>query len=479
MDFEEEKYNQFNASENPFRLVPDQIFTLAYAQGGDNVNRVPLDLVGQPDAILYRSQEEAGGTEGEKIQALSGERVLLAARVKVGDAENIVVVDFGLDDTGVADIPQNVEVDDVNFARTAMHLNAETDAIILPEGVPDFNGSFTFGAWVKHNEGEGTLVRRGLDESVKTSTGFAIEWKPLEGKLIAYLGSAEDPVEIAAKLPTSHTWHHIGLVVVGENASLYIDGIKKSTAVGIAGFTATGETFIGGASGEAREGNWLDFEIDQIVLWGDGRAPAKSPMHITKYGIYSELSAAELADPALLGAWAMDDSHDGSATETADSSPHGNTAMIYGADHVNQTAPIFKTDSGNFEDRLTGMSIGMGLISIKDKSLIDDPTLFLSSDGLVHLYSSAAPGSRAEKELAVLQYDTTSTRTQFGVQWHAAVEIGGQEVKESGELLLTAKTPGPIMNRTIVELKNRGGAIKLKIHNPATGLVEIWKKLPK
>ncbi len=514
----EEKFNQFNVSGNPFGFVPDQIFTVDHADYDQ-----PLELIGPPDAIRFRSQEEASGITGNKEQMLSPERIMVSGRFKVGEEEHLVTIDFDFDMTGVADVPESVKIGNVNFARTALHLNGETDLVILPDTVAAIADTMTFTAWVRHNEGEGTLIKRGDPET----EGFAIEWRPADNKLVALLSgsgsapitaepessvsesseanmgsddsaavdileSGDDPAESAiptngvitleAPLPTSHTWHHIGLVVSAHRATLYIDGKEAvSSDQAPSGFAATGETVIGGPSLADPEKSWLDFEIDQVVLWQDIRPPSLE-------NIYQELDAIELARPALLGCWQMDDAHDGNPTEAADSSSHGNNAQVIGADHVNQTAPIFKPAAGNFEDNLIGLSVGMGLIKFDDFALTDDPTLALSADGLIHLYTTADPikGETAEgepdnplqaqPELVALQYDTTSTRVQINLAWEAVVERTQNKI--DGDVILTAQTPGPIMNRTQVAMVAKGDKVDLTITNAPLGLVETWSGLP-
>ncbi|PON19752.1 hypothetical protein C2W62_01060 [Candidatus Entotheonella serta] len=280
----EEKYDQFNLSNRKYRFTPDQLFVIKHAGADD-----PLELVGRPDCIMFRMQEESSGLVGNKEQMLSPERVLLTGRFKMGEETHLVTADFGLDNVGAADVPQTVTIDTVNFARTALHLNGETDLVTLPADVSAISDTMTFSAWVRHNEGEGTLVKRGDPET----NGFAIEWRPGEKTLVALLsgtvatgdsseaaddgsGAPDDAtrtddaaalapgIELKAPLPTSHTWHHIALVVDTEGAALYIDGEEVSHTDGaVTGFTTGGETVIGGPSQADPEKSWLDFEIDQ------------------------------------------------------------------------------------------------------------------------------------------------------------------------------------------------------------------------
>ncbi|MEM7031888.1 MAG: LamG-like jellyroll fold domain-containing protein, partial [Chloroflexota bacterium] len=491
----EDKYDQFNTNQNLYRLSPDQVFKITHPE-----SKKPLELIGQPDSIMYRAQEETTGATGNKEQMVSPERILLAARFKGDKGENQVVVDFGLDDHGMAEITETIAIDTINFARTALKLNGQTDQVLLPASVPDIAKTMTFSAWVRHNEGEGVLVHRGLDLSDATSSGFMIEWQPGAKKLVATLGMpakakatssstsgtanapATKPTEdstgrrviVEAVLPTSHTWHHIALVVTASKASLYIDGAEAGlTEADLADFKASGETNIGGASIGASEKNWLDFDIDQVMLWKDARPPSLDT-------IYLELNVGALTKKdkdALLGCWQMDDAHNGNPDETADSSTHGRHAQIIGADHINQTAPIFKPSIGSIEDNLSGLSVGMGLVSIPKSRLADDPTLFLSSDGLVHVYTNVETDDNPGGELVALQYDTTSTRTQFQFDWQATVEKTGN--KEEGELIFTARTPGPIMNRTNITVKDEGQSITLNIKNLHLSLEETWTNLPR
>jgi hypothetical protein len=473
----EEKSDAFNWTDAPYHLTPDRIFEISHSDQG------VLELVGRPDCIMFRRQEESTGLVGDKEQMVSPERVLLAARCMAGGDERLVVVDFDLDDDGIAVIPETVNIDTVDFARTALHLNGETDQVIMPASVPEIEGSMTFQAWVRHNEGEGTLVERYDPE---TQQGFAIEWDTDLKKLVAPLalgtadGNGTSTLTVEAPMPTSHTWHHIALVVVdGGKASLYIDGRQAGESdklVTAETFSVkTGEMIIGGRSAGVPERNWLDFEIDQVVLWNAARPPSIN-------AIYWELNETELADPALLGCWQMDDAHEGSPDETCDSSPYRNHARIEGADHINQTAPIFRLTMGeNFEDTLGDLSMGMGLVEIKDKELVDDPQLLLGSDGLIHLYTTArsedAEGKLGDPMPMALQYDTTVTRAQFRFTWTAAVE--GIALEE-GELLLTARTAGPTMNRTTVELQKDGtDKLKLMIKNEHIGVTESWAELPR
>ncbi|MGD9100922.1 MAG: LamG domain-containing protein, partial [Anaerolineae bacterium] len=516
----EDKYDFFNSRRDPFHLWPDRFFTITHPSYD-----APLELIGRPDSIMFRSQEESSGLAGDKEQMVSPERVLLAARFRAGDDEPLVVVDFGLDDDGIVDIPKRVDIGTVDLARTALHLNGETDRVVMPDTTPDVSGSMSLWAWVRHNGGKGALVERGYDP--EKGQGFAIEWRPGQKKLVAALALENDPnkVIVQAPMPTSHTWHHIALVVDGDSdkpkVHLYIDGAlagEKKLPEG-ASFSASGEMVFGGPSAKAPERNWLDFEIDQVVLWGDARPPSNKTM-------YRELDEAELDEEALLGCWQMDDAHAGDPDVTLDSSPRGNHARVEGADHVNQTAPIFKPTAGDFEDKLGGLSVGMGLVSLAEERLVGDPTLFLSSDGLVHLYTSAqpvaeAPGARtinarltraeakvvrtgiavvdelieaeiaarpkAEAaapateetlpELVVLQYDTTCTRAQFRFEWQATIEATGSS--EKGEIILAARASGPIMNRTQVALQEDGAGLKLVIENSCIGLTETWTQLPR
>jgi hypothetical protein len=479
----DDKYDLFNCTADPYRLILDRIFEINHAEYGT------LELMGRPDSIMFRSQEESSGWAGDKEQMLSPERVLLTARFMTSDdgspgEEHLVGVDFDLDDDGIPVIPETLTIDTVDFARTALHLNGETDQIVMPEGVPGVRHTMSFWAWVRHNQGEGTLVERGYDPETEQGQGFAIEWRPGQKKLVATLALGEDggdsaKVFVEAPMPASHIWHHIALVVSEGQAALHIDGALAGGEVKLpegTPFHANGEMIVGGRSKETPVRNWLDFEIDQVVLWKDARQPSINT-------IYYELTDTELEDSHLLGCWQMDDAHAGEPHRTQDSSLNDNDALIEGADHVNQTAPIFKRLEGEFEDRLSGLSVGMGLIKFADQELVDDPHLFLSADGLIHLYTSARPidpsnSGNEDKlgELVVLQYDTSSTRPQFRFVWTATVE--GTERSEEGELLLTARASGPIMNRAQLTLEKDGNALKLVIRHPGLELEESWRKLP-
>ncbi|MEM8862183.1 MAG: LamG-like jellyroll fold domain-containing protein, partial [Chloroflexota bacterium] len=466
----EEKDTRYNTAEARFQLLPDQVFGLSH-QGK------AFELIGRPSAILYRAQEESTSITGRKERMISPQRLLLTSRVKPqgGGNNELITIDFSLSHEGIPQIPTEVEINPVDFARTALNLNGETDLVKLPAKVKAFNKTFTMSMWVRHSSGDGTLIRRGLDPAKKDDTGVAIAWRPEDDQLEARIKTADEDITISVPQPTSHTWHHIGLILDANGyLTLWIDGQPAATSdKKIAKFKAAGELIIGGPGDKAAPGNWLDFDIDQIVLWSDARE-----QELTAERIYNELTDEALKEKALLGCWMMDDAHGGPINQSQDSSSYNNPAEVIGADHINQTAPIFRAGNQAFESSLGGLSVGMGLIRFDKTFWVDDPTLFLSADGVVHLYiTKNSEKDKTDGELMVLPYDTTCARSQFNFKWES--EVGSPSNSESGDLILSAKTTGPIMNRAELKLKREDTGYTLTIKHERLELTEVWKNLPK
>ena len=93
------------------------------------------------------------------------------------------------------------------------------------------------------------------------------------------------------------------------------------------------------------------------MIWSDAR-------ELTADTIYNELDDKQLKEKTVLGCWMMDDARGGPINQTKDASPHNNPAEVIGADHINQTAPIFRAGNKEFEASLGGLSVGMGLSSL-------------------------------------------------------------------------------------------------------------------
>ncbi len=472
----EEKFDLLNTVEGPFTILPDHEVPLAHDSGAT------LRPLGKPTAITYRLQEAGSALDGTQSQSLSSERVLLAWRVadtvvSVADdgtetteeRRRLATMDFALDSSGAIDVSTPLELSDVDFARQAVWLNSSDDRVTLTDPGAQSTKAFTAQAWVRHDEGNGSVLCRGWAPGTDPSTvvGWSIEWRgdlhALVARRTVNTAAGLETFEIQAPLPTSYTWHHVALVVDDANTMLlYVDAALVGSTPMETGtsYAITGDIYVGGPA-FGTGANWLDLRVDQVIAWTSAQVP-------TLETIYVELD--DTARAAAHGYWDLDVDPDG----TIEGSPF----ELVGADAVSQTAPLFPPEKAEFEKFLGGMSTSMGVLAPPGFDLLGDANLFIGADGIVRLYVVAqeAGDETAELELGSLVFDTTTTRTQFTLPWEA---VAGTSTR-TGELVLQARLAGPVMNRARLELTEMGEFLELRITHPhRDDLAETWLQLPR
>jgi hypothetical protein len=359
-----EKFNRLNDDpDDRFRLRADRMVTLRHPDLG------VLAMEGQPSSTTFRLQEQStpvgstgdvGSTE-EEGRALSGQRVMLAMRlappapapidpdpstdpapdpandpVTVADPddpgtdqtdpeqERLVVVDFGLDELGAADVPESLDVSDVDFARSALRFNSLDDRVRLTDGADQQGDTLTAQAWVRHDQGNGSIVCRGWEPGLAdgawtdaarqpagadstAAPGWAIEWRANRIAGIRVLGAAGSSrvFRVEAMAPGSFTWHHIALVQDGPDLILAIDGVEadRLTIESAEPGDVSGDVVIGGppspVSTTPEEPGWVEFRIDQLVLTQAVVMPSLDT-------IYAELDETAQASDDVLGYWTFD-----------------------------------------------------------------------------------------------------------------------------------------------------------------------------
>jgi len=505
-----DKAEQLDTDTDPLCIAPDVVFTLPHTTRGEL-----LKLVGRPDAITFRMQEQASGVHRDnEDRAVSPQRVILAARVRWTDPssptafqERLLAIDFRLKTSGAIDVGEALPISDVDFARTALAFNSEADRVeLLPSGKQQQRRrDFSVHAWVRHDGGSGTLVCRGWEPGENPVTlqkpGWAIEWHADSRQVVGVRvlnvreGNQEKTqrFEVAAPAPVPFTWHHIGLVRDADKLLLYVDGVLASETpmdANVVSHAVGGGIVAGGPiSRSGRKSppdrNWLDFRLDQLVVWNKAVVPDLDT-------IYVELDDAARADVDLVGCWTFDRGAD-QDVNVDDDAGFAASYTNHGADVVSQTAPLFPASKRIFEQHLGDMSTGMGWLAVPERKIVGDPHLFLGADGIVRLYTVAEEvvDATARRFAASLVYDTTTTRAQFSFPWQAtprgAAKSGGAKSAKGqiaeGLMILTARIAGPVMNRAQVTLEDdpkHSGKLRLTTTHPhRPELKETWSNLPK
>jgi hypothetical protein len=327
-----EKFDQLNTTTDPGAILPDTVLPIEHSDHG------LLRVHGQPDALTFRMQEQGSGRGGEVDRAISPQRVMLATRLAwlepQRDAQGMpvmdvdgrplhidfkrpAVLDFELGASGAVTVGSGIRLDDIDFARTALWLNSAADRIdLLPAGKQaQPQERFSVHAWVRHDEGTGTLLCRGWtageDPLAAGGSGWAIEWRSDRHELVGMCvvefsdgqsGTAFERFEVSTALPVSFTWHHLALLLTDGRLTLYVDGIAAAeTAIEgewVEGTVVQTITAGGPAQGGPTAG-WLDVRMDQVVIWNRAVVP-------TADSIYLELDTAGLQDPDLVGCWSFD-----------------------------------------------------------------------------------------------------------------------------------------------------------------------------
>lgn len=497
----DEKYHQLNTTADPFHILPDRVFVLTHADHGT------LAVKGRPDALTFRLQEQSSGGDGDDDdRAVSPQRAMLALRVawkeaaldedgnpEVDDQEQpvfvakdrLAVLDFKLSKSGAVEVDFVVELSDVDFARTALCLNSEADRVTLlaADKQPQTAGAMSLHAWVRHDEGTGTLVSRGWDAGEDPvdsgKSGWAVEWRADRHEVVGVRvlsvpdeqGNAiSQRFEVAAKAPVSLTWHHIAFLQDDTQLALYIDGAlaaEETIDAQPESYDVTAAIRAGGPVHEGPEGGWLDFRLDQVVVWNKVVAPSLDT-------IYVELTDEARQDVDLVGYWTFDRGVKNDV-DVDDDAGYAATYTNAGADVVSQTAPIFPPEKADFEKHLGGMSTDMGLLEVPGWDIRSDPRLFLGADGIVRLYMVARETGESEEVPGGLVYDTTTTRAQFSFAWEAE----GDSSVQDGSLILQAHKAGPVMNRAELAMESSRNNLDLTITHPhRPDLEETWRNLP-
>ena len=511
----DEKYHHLNTVADPFHILPDRVFALTHADYG------MLEVMGRPDALTFRLQEQSSGGDGDDDdRAVSPQRVMLAVRVAwqeealdeegnpaVDEQEQpvfltrdrLAVLDFKLAKTGTVEVDFVVELSDVDFARTALWLNSDADWVELLEAdkQPQTAAAMSVHAWVRHDEGTGALVCRGWEAGENPvdsgKTGWALEWRDDRHEVVGVrvLAVADEDgnvaskrFEVAANVPVSLTWHHLAFLQEDALLSLYIDGAlaaEETIDAQPESNEVTAAIKAGGPVHDGPEGSWLDFRLDQVVVWNKAVAPSLDT-------IYVELDDDAKQDVDLVGYWTFDrgvSNH----VDVDDDAGYAAAYTNHGADVVSQTAPIFPPGKADFEKHLGGMSTDMGLLEIPGPTdqpweVRSDPRLFLGADGIVRMYTIAREGqegggAESEEFVGGLVYDTTTTRAQFTFDWEAVGERDDDSSTQEGSLILQARKAGPVMNRAELAMESSRGNLDLTITHPhRPDLEETWRNLP-
>lgn len=466
-----DKFDLLNTRDDPFAILPDRTTVLVHAEYGD------LELSSRPDALTFRLQEQSGGLDDEEERAVSPERVMLAALVSwpgTGDDEGttmtgLVAVDFPLTDTGAIEIGSQLAVQDVRFARTALRLDAPSDAVTLSSVTLDDlvrNSDFSVHAWIRHDAGSGMLVGQSLAAG-QHPTGlngwWAIEWDASSRELVAtYCATQNRKAEIRVPAPVSFTWHHVALTRSVGTLKLYVDGVlvgRNDDAESASDVAVRGPVTLGGPL--AGDDSWLDYRIDQLTVYRKFVEPSLDT-------IYFELSEEQRQHPDIVGHWTFDVGDGGDQDALLDS----------GADRVTQTAPLFPPEPPAFEQTLGGQSTGMGLVTAPGWTMEPGigPNLFRGADGIVRVYLAARHEDADEASAATLVYDTTSTRAQFTFPWKATTDNN----ERTGVVVMSGRKVGPILNRAQLQLDEGPGGLKLTISHPhVPHYREEWFDLPR
>jgi hypothetical protein len=465
-----DKFNLLNTQDDPFSIQPDRVAVLVHPLLGD------LELASRPDALTFRLQEQSGGLDDEETRAVSPERVMLSALVSwVDDSEStdpsrLIAVDFPLTTTGAIEVGSEIRVDDVRFARTALSLNAPSDRVSLAPSAGqledmDRSSDFSVHAWVRHDNGSGTLLGQSLkdqDDPVGEDGWWAIQMDAASRELIAtYCATQDRKVELKVPAPVSFTWHHLVLSKSGASLNLYVDGVlvKSSDEAESASSVAVTRPIVLGGSLGKDDTSWLDYRIDQITLYREAVTPSLDT-------IYLELSKEQQQHADVIGHWTFDDVEDEALLES-------------GADLVTQTAPLFPPEPAEFEQTLGGHSTGMGLIRVPEWQMVPGagPNLFRGADGIVRVYLAAQHENDDEPSAGTLVYDTTTTRTQFTFDWVSTTDTN----ERRGTVIMQGRKPGPILNRAKLTLEQGAeeGKLKLTITHPyVLNYHEEWLDLP-
>ena len=242
-----DKLDQLDVTGDPGAVAPDALVTLRSGSKGI------LRLDGQPDALTFRLQEQGSGPDDEESRAVSGQRVLVASRVTDADdpeTGRLMVMDFGLDETGTLQAAGTVTVPDVDFARTALWLNSAADRVELSaEGqAAEQASALSVHAWVRRDAGSGTILSGGEADG-DDSPAWSIEWRG--SKIVGRLRGAE----VTAPAPPSFSWHHLALVHEDDRLDLYVDARREgSTSLP----AASAETSLRGTGGRRGIGERVD-----------------------------------------------------------------------------------------------------------------------------------------------------------------------------------------------------------------------------
>ena len=479
-----EKFDQLNTQTDPFSILPDRLAVLVHKTLGD------LELSSRPDALTFRLQEHSGGFDDEEARAASPQRVMLSALVSWDESKGqiekrpgLISLDFPLTDTGAIAIDSEISVEDVSFARTALSLNAPSDRVFLPPPAGKLDNvvrssDFSIHAWVKHDAGSGTLLRQNLTEGEQPTeenpTGdgwWAIQWDATTQELIAtYCAAQTRHIVLRTPAPVSFTWHHIGLVKSGESLALYVNGtqVNSSTDAQSSSDEAINGTIVLGGALRAEDPLWIDYRIDQVILYREAVVASLETL-------YLELSEEQQQQENILGHWTFDNAD-------------ADALLKSGADLVTQTAPLFPPEPAAFELGLGEKSVGMGLLHVPAWKMLpgSGPNLFRGADGIVRVYLAAKHQKDDQPSAGTLVYNTTSTRAQFTLPWLSTTEATGttEATEQTGAVIMQGRKPGPILNRTQLNLEagSQSDTLTLTISHPylpdLKTYEEVWHDLP-
>ena len=174
------------------------------------------------------------------------------------------------------------------IALPALWLNSTDDRVILSAVAPQQASTFSVHAWLRHDQGSSTVLSRGWspgavvggwsDEAASAvgaaspdPVGWALEWRAdkrlLAGIRVLAADGGNRVFRVEARLPSSFTWHHIGLVHDDKGLAHFVDGAeaaRQEIDLGGEG-SVTGDVVIGGPAAGATPDGCVDFRIDQVV----------------------------------------------------------------------------------------------------------------------------------------------------------------------------------------------------------------------
>ena len=214
---------------------------------------------------------------------------------------------------------------------TALDFDGKDDYVQIPH-IPKTNET-TISAWVKtSSDSDQQILAWG-----HTDSNHTIEFKVSDGKLVyaEWDGSSRSRLQSESTV-NSNDWRHVAVVVYGDSAQFFIDGIATEQASDVRRITTTNTLAIGAYKQFGKVKQPFDGEIDEVRLWNIARTgPA------IKTDMYRLLQGNE---PGLVGYWTFDDSTRSGETLAADYT-HG------GGHHGKIIGAVWSSDTPDVKHR--------------------------------------------------------------------------------------------------------------------------------